>query len=146
MHVSDKLPKLHCVSIVLLSVGIILLGEALLDDSARLKQTVGDDTGIALGKVLIPHRERRERAVRYKAVHAGVGYGVCFIRCVGYANRLSTDKRCTGKADSGSEQLLPAGEPDANTAHDIAANHVYSGSFGYSANRDCCRYAKYRVS
>ena len=76
-------------------------------------------------------------------VHAGVGYGVCFIRCVGYANRLSTDKRCTGKADPSGEQLLPAGEPDANTAHDIAANHVYSGSFGDSTDRERGCYTEY---
>ena len=60
MHVSDKLPKLHCVSIVLLSVGIILLGEALLDDSARLKQTVRDNTRITLGTILVLHGKRHE--------------------------------------------------------------------------------------
>ena len=60
VHVSDKLPKLHRVGIVLLSVGIILLGEALLNDSAGLKQTVRDDTGVALGAVLVLHSERHE--------------------------------------------------------------------------------------
>ena len=60
VHVSDKLPELHSVSIVLLSVGIILLGEALLDDSARLKQTVRDNTRITLGAVLVLHSERHE--------------------------------------------------------------------------------------
>ena len=143
MHIRDKLSKLHRVGIVLLSVGIILLGEALLNDSAGLKQAVRDDTGVALGAVLVLHGKRHERAVGYKAVHAGVRYSVRFVRRVGYADRLSTDKRCTGKADPSSEQLLPAGEPDANTTHDIAANHVYSSSFGYSTDSERGSYTKY---
>ena len=60
VHVSDKLPKLHRVGIVLLSVRIVLLGEPLLNDSAGLKQTVRDDTGVALGAVLVLHSERHE--------------------------------------------------------------------------------------
>ena len=60
VHVSDKLPKPHRVGIVLLSVGIVLLGEPLLNDSAGLKQTVRDDTGVALGTVLVLHSERHE--------------------------------------------------------------------------------------
>ena len=60
MHVRDKLPELHRVGIVLLSVRIILLGEPLFNDSSLLKQAVGDDTGIALGKVLVLHGKRHE--------------------------------------------------------------------------------------
>ena len=60
VHVSDKLPKLHCVGIVLLSVGIVLLGEPLLNDSAGLKQTVRDDARVTLGTVLVLHSERHE--------------------------------------------------------------------------------------
>ena len=60
VHVRDKLPELHRVGIVLLSVWIVLLGEPLLNDSAGLKQTVRDDTGVALGTVLVLHSERHE--------------------------------------------------------------------------------------
>ena len=60
MHVRDKLPELYRVGIVLLSVGIVLLGEPLLNDSAGLKQTVRDDTGVALGAVLVLHSKRHE--------------------------------------------------------------------------------------
>ena len=60
MHVRDKLPELHRAGIVLLPVRIALLGKALLDDSAGLKQTVRDDARVTLGTVLVLHGERHE--------------------------------------------------------------------------------------
>ena len=97
VHVSDKLPKLHRVGIVLLSVGIVLLGEALLNDSAGLKQTVRDDTGVALGAVLVLHSERHERAVGDKTIHTGVSSSICRVRRVD-----RTDRQGTGAAARGS--------------------------------------------
>ena len=82
MHVSDKLSKLHRVGIVLLPVRIALLGEPLLNDSAGLKQTVRDNTGVALGAVLVLHSERHERAVGDKTIHTGVSSSVRCIRRV----------------------------------------------------------------
>ena len=143
VHVSNKLPKLHRVGIVLLSVGIVLLGEPLLNDSARLKQTVGNNTGVALGTVLVLHGKRHERAVGDKTIHTGVGYGVCFIRRVGYADRLRAYYCRTSKSDTSGKQLLPAGEPDTDTAHDIAADHVDRGCLGYSADSERSGYAEY---
>ena len=143
MHIRDKLPKLHRVGIVLLSVGIILLGEALLNDSAGLKQAVRDDTGVALGAVLVLHGKRHERAVGDKTIHTGVGYGVCFIRRVGYADRLRAYQSCTSKSSCGRKQLLPAGEPDTDTAHDIAADHVDRSCLGYSTDSERSGYAEY---
>ena len=143
VHVSDKLPKLHRVGIVLLSVGIILLGEALLNDSAGLKQTIRDNTRITLGTILVLHGKRYERAVGDKTIHTGVGYGVCFIRRVGYADRLRAYQSCTSKSSCGRKQLLPACEPDTDTAHDITAEHMESSRFGYSTDSERGSYTKY---
>ena len=82
MHIRDKLAELYSVRVVFLPVRVILLGEPLFNDSSLLKQAVGDDTGIALGKILIPHRERRERTIRHETVYAGVSRGICRVRRV----------------------------------------------------------------
>ena len=99
MHVRDKLPELHRVGIVLLPVRIALLGKALLDDSARLKQTVRDYARVTLGTVLVLHGERHERAVGYKAIHAGVSSSVRCIRRVDRTDRQGTDTAACGSGD-----------------------------------------------
>ena len=98
-HVRDKLPELHRVGIVFLPVRVILLGETLFNDSARLKQTVRDDARVALGKVLILHRERRERTIRHETVYAGVSSSVRCIRRVDRTDRQRTDTAACGGGD-----------------------------------------------
>ena len=76
-------------------------------------------------------------------VYAGVRYSVRFVRRVGYANRLSAYYCRTSKSDTSGKQLLPAGKTEADTAHDIAADHVDRGCLGYSTNSERSGYAEY---